>query len=221
MALRRREVLPHDGRLVLDESQVQCLWRHVQLLIDEEELRLVGDVAEQILHPVQMRDGLLRAGDEANDALCVRDVDEAVADPCAAHDLVGQLVLEVEGHLEAVLVNGGAGSNGRLHCLLVMPQDVEGIGAHQHDVAAILRPDYELGHHIDPADEAVFGPVVEADEVPAAHAEEAAAEDLVDDEGRFEGEALLEILEHRDLAVVVSRGVGAGVRPHEFQGGAE
>mmetsp|Transcript_117690 Transcript_117690/g.344693 ORF Transcript_117690/g.344693 Transcript_117690/m.344693 type:complete len:251 (-) Transcript_117690:1041-1793(-) len=147
-----------------------------------------------------MGNGLLGAGHEADQPLRVGDVHEAVAHPGAAHDLVRDLVHEVEGGLDAVFVGGGPAHQGSRHRVLVVLQDVEGVGGREHQVRPILRPDHQLRHDVNPSDEPILRPVVEADEVSSADTDEAAAVQLVHDERRLEGEALFEILEHCDLA---------------------
>mmetsp|Transcript_62374 Transcript_62374/g.193183 ORF Transcript_62374/g.193183 Transcript_62374/m.193183 type:complete len:270 (-) Transcript_62374:895-1704(-) len=149
----------------------------------------------------------------------MRHVDEAVAHPGAADDLVRDLIHQLEGGLDAVLVDRGAARKRRGHRVLVVPEDVEGVGGRQDEVRPVLGPDHEPGHDVDAPDQPVLRPVVEADEVAAADADEAAAVELVHHEGRFEGEALLEVLEDRDLpgARAVPRGVGTRVAPGKLQ----
>mmetsp|Transcript_69405 Transcript_69405/g.178894 ORF Transcript_69405/g.178894 Transcript_69405/m.178894 type:complete len:241 (-) Transcript_69405:1507-2229(-) len=138
VGLCRLEVLLHDSGLVLNEGQVERVGRHIQLLVDEVQLRLIGQVAEKVLDAVQVGDGLLGTGHEAEEPLGLGDVDEAVTHPSAAHHLVRQLVHKVESSLDAVFIHRlGAGSRGG-HSILVMSEHVKRVGADEHHVQAIL-----------------------------------------------------------------------------------
>mmetsp|Transcript_15067 Transcript_15067/g.35566 ORF Transcript_15067/g.35566 Transcript_15067/m.35566 type:complete len:207 (+) Transcript_15067:1497-2117(+) len=99
-----------------------------------------------------------------------------------------------------------------------MPENVEGVWTNEHNRGSLLRPNHVLGNHVNAPHQAVLGPVVEANEVPAADAQQPTSKDFLHGKLRLKGEALLEILEDGDLAIAIPGGIGAGVGPNKLEG---
>mmetsp|Transcript_6326 Transcript_6326/g.15070 ORF Transcript_6326/g.15070 Transcript_6326/m.15070 type:complete len:289 (+) Transcript_6326:1238-2104(+) len=164
-----------------------------------------------------MCQSLLRARHETGQSLGMRDIHKAVSNPKPAHHLVIDLMLQVEGCLDAILVHHSAGDQSRLHGIFVVSEHVKRVGADEHNGVTLLGPDDILWHHINAADEPILCPVIETNEIATTDAKQATSVGLFYGEGRLEGKALLEVLEDGDLAVSISSRISAGMRPAELQ----
>ena len=136
--------------------------------------------------------------------------------------LLGDLMHDCEGVVDAVLTDGAALLEGRGDRIPIVPEHKKGVLAHKHAELARLRPLDRLGLHVDAAHEAALGPVEEEADLARAHAEQRAAEQSVRRKGRLERARLLEIFEELDRGLGLAHGILAAVeRPNEVKAVAE
>mmetsp|Transcript_15066 Transcript_15066/g.35560 ORF Transcript_15066/g.35560 Transcript_15066/m.35560 type:complete len:276 (+) Transcript_15066:1332-2159(+) len=147
----------------------------------------------------------------------MRDIHKAISNPKPTHHLVIDLMLQVKGCLDPILIHHSTGHQGRLHSIFVVSEHIKRVGADEHHGGTLLGPNDILWHHINAANEPILRPVIETDEIATADAKQATSVGLFDGEGRLKGKALLEVLENGDLAVSISSRIGAGMRPAELQ----
>mmetsp|Transcript_123865 Transcript_123865/g.225360 ORF Transcript_123865/g.225360 Transcript_123865/m.225360 type:complete len:238 (+) Transcript_123865:1144-1857(+) len=195
---------------------MQCVRDDIELLVNKIQFGLIRHVAEKVLDSFQVRNGLSASCNHAVQALSLRHIDKAIADPHAADDLVADFVCEIKSNLNAILILLCATQDGCLTGFLVMPQHIERVRADKYNVIAIIRPDDLFRHYINASDKAVLSPIIEAHKVVAAHTTKAAPIHLINCERRLEREALFEVLEDCDLPIGVPCGVGTRVRPHKI-----
>mmetsp|Transcript_3649 Transcript_3649/g.13089 ORF Transcript_3649/g.13089 Transcript_3649/m.13089 type:complete len:213 (-) Transcript_3649:1286-1924(-) len=148
-------------------------------------------------------------------------VHEAVAHPEAGADGLAHLVEELEGLLDALLVQLAPLGQRVRHGLRVVAQDVEAVLRGDDHQLARLGPEDVLAGHVDAPQHAALRPVVEAYEVLRAHAQQRAAVQPLRVEVGPDLPLLLEVAEHLDLARRLARRELVVHRPGYVQGGAE
>ena len=214
-ALRRVEVPPHDGGLVLEHGHQQMEAHHVELLVAQVEAVVLRDVAQQVHGTVQVRHHHDLPAHVVVEPVDAVGVDEAVAHPQPGLHGLTHLPHHIEGVLDTVLADLVRVLRGaRLGVELA-----DGVRLVGDDAAELpgLAPVDGPRLDLDPADELLLLPVVEGEPRHGLDAEQRAAEDCLRSEVWSEGFPLLEILEKLDGGAALPDGVlGAVPGPDEL-----
>mmetsp|Transcript_1572 Transcript_1572/g.5077 ORF Transcript_1572/g.5077 Transcript_1572/m.5077 type:complete len:716 (-) Transcript_1572:422-2569(-) len=216
------EVAADDGRLVLEHRQQQLVRDDGKVSVEQVDAVVLWQVAHDVQRPVQVLQGNDLAADGVVEPAGLGRVDQALRHPHARPNLVGDLVHELKGVVDAFLTNRRARLERNRGRLAVVPEQEERIVADQRHHVARVAPLDLARLHVHAPHQPALGPVEEEGYLSGADAEERSAVDGVGLERRLEGADLLEVLEELDRHWrLANRVVSALSGPHKVERRAE